>query len=215
MGLGPGGIPNFGFTLEEVPMQPWAAELYKKVRNGPLRNPNDKALDVFDPSISCFPPGPTRIFTVPRPFEIRQFPDVVYILFEWDHWVRRIYMDGREHPDGYLTTWMGHSVGKWDGDALVVDTVNINDKAWIDAMGHPHSDALHIVERIRRVDHDTLQIDFLFDDPKAYTKPWTGKKIFKLRPPGYEVMEHAICEDWLETGKHRSPEDSAGADAGK
>ena len=91
---------------------------------------------------------------------------------------------------------MGHSIGKWDGDTLVVDTVGLNDKTWLDGLGHPHSDALHLVERIRRVDHATLQFDLTFDDPKAYTKPWMGKQVFKLRP-GWEIPEHIICEDHL------------------
>lgn len=202
-GVGPDGVPNFGFTADEPPMTPWAAEKYKAARSGPSMKPYDKGSDELDPMISCFPSGPTRIYTIPRPFQIYQFPDHVLIVYEWDHWVRRIYTDGRGHPDGYLTTWMGHSIGKWDGDALVVDTVDINENSWIDTLGHPHSDALHLVERYRRVNHDTLQIEFTFDDPKAYTKPWTGKKTFYLRPPGYEIMEHAICEDWLEMGKKR------------
>ena len=202
-GIGPDGVPASGFAMQEPAMLSWAAEHYKKVRNGPLRNPYDKALDEFDTNLSCFPSGPTRLFTLPRPFEIRQFPDQVILLFEADHWVRRIYTDGRDHPDGYPITWMGHSIGKWDGDTLVVDTVNINDKAWLDSMGHPHSDALHVVERIRRLDHDTLEIEFLFDDPKTYPKPWGGKKRFRLQAPDYDVMEQVVCEDWLGMGKHR------------
>src|SRR5262249_52956017 len=111
--------------------------------------------------------------------------------------------DGREHPDGYLTTWMGHSIGKWNGDTLVVDTVDIAENTWLDTLGHPHSDVLHLIERYRRVDQNTLQIDFTFDDPKAYTKPWNGKKTFYLRPKDYEILEHAICDEWLEMGKKR------------
>ena len=125
------------------------------------------------------------------------------LLFEYDHWVRRIYLDAKGHPDGYPITWMGHSIGKYDGGTLVVDTVGMNDKTWLDSVGHPHSDALHLVERYRRLTHDTLEIQFLFDDPKTYTKPWTGKKILQLMPPGYRVMEHIACEDYLELGKHR------------
>ena len=186
-------------------MLPWAAEQYKAARSGPLRNPMDKGIDALDPSQSCFPTGPTRIFNVPRPFEIRQFPEQVMLLFEWDHWVRRIYTDGRGHPDGYPLQWMGHSTGKWEGDTLVADTVYIRDGTWIDGLGHPHTDALHIVERFRRPDPKTLEINFWFEDPKTYPKPWTGKKTFQLKPPGYEIMEHAVCEDWLEMGKTRQP----------
>jgi hypothetical protein len=140
-GVGPDGVPNFGFTVDEPPMTPWAAEKYKAARSGPSMRAYDKGIDELDPMISCFPSGPTRIYTIPRPFQIYQFPDLVLIVYEWDHWVRRIYTDGRGHPDGYPNAWMGHSTGKWDGDALVVDTVDINENSWIDTLGHPHSDA--------------------------------------------------------------------------
>ena len=112
-------------------------------------------------------------------------------------------MDGQGHPDGYPITWMGHSIGKWDGDTLVVDTVGIHEKAWVDNLGLPHSEALRVVERFRRVGQDTLEYELTADDPKAYTKPWTGKKIFRLMPPDYNIMEHVICEEYLELGKHR------------
>ena len=191
-----GGIPGFGFTREEPEMLPWAAEKYKAARTGFLRNPFDKGQDELDPNINCLPPGPTWSYTINRPLQIVPLPDQVLILFEWYNGVRRIYTDGRGHPDGYPITWMGHSIGKWDGDTFVVETVNSNENSWIDGMGHPHSDALRVVERFRRVNPNTLEIDFLFDDPKAYGKPWTGKKIFESRP-GVEVMEHTLCEDHL------------------
>jgi hypothetical protein len=200
--MGPGGIPTFGFTTEEPSMLPWAAEKYKAARTGLARGPLDRGRDDLDPTHDCFPYGPTRMYTTPRPWEIRQLPDVVLLIFEGDHWVRRVYMDGREHPDGYPLTWMGHSTGKYDGDSLIIDTVGMREGTWLDHMGHPHSDALHLTERLRRVDHDTLQIDLTFDDPKTYTKPWTGKKIFKLAPATFEILEDVICEDWLEMKKH-------------
>jgi len=197
-----GILPRQAFTKEEPPMQPWAAEFYKKAREGKTDLYED-GRDEIDPSYNCFPPGTPRVFTIPRPFEIRQFPDVVFLLFETYSAVRRIHTDGRGHPDGYPITWMGHSTGKWDGDTLVADTTGINDKTWLDALGHPHSDALHVVERFRRVNRDTLEIDFLFDDPKAYTRPWTGTKVYELMPPGFEVLEDFTCDDLLELGRTR------------
>ena len=197
-----GALPRQAFTREVPPMQPWAAEFYKMVREGKPDLYED-GRDELDPSYNCFPPGTPRVFTIPRPFEIRQFPDAVLLLFETHHALRRIHTDGRGHPDGYPMTWMGHSIGKWDGDTLVVDTTGLKEKTWLDALGHPHTDALHVVERFRRPQQDTLEIDFLFDDPKAYTKPWTGKKVYQLMPPGYEVLEDEDCEDLLELGKKR------------
>ncbi len=198
----PGDPDEKQFSLEAPPLQPWAMEIYKANREG-TTSPNDRGREDLDPYSYCFPPGVTRSM-VPhlRPFEIVQFPDRVYILFEVDHWVRRIYMDGRGHPEGWPFGWMGHSIGKWDGDTLVVDTTGLNDRSWIDRGGTPHSDALHVVERFRRVAHDTLEIDFLFDDPKAFTKPWGAKKVYRLRPD-WEVLEDIACEESLDIGKFR------------
>ena len=119
-----GRHPSGRFTKEEPPLQPWAMEIYKRNRAGV--DPNDTARDDLDPSTFCFPPGPTRAM-VGGLFQLIQFPEEVLLLFEGDS-TRRIYMDGREHPEGWPFGWMGHSIGKWDGDTLVVDTVGLNDR---------------------------------------------------------------------------------------
>ena len=177
------------FILREQPsMTPWAMERYQAVRKG-LTDFNEQPPDELDHETYCFPRGPSRMFTGGAwPFEIRQMDDVVFLFFERDHWVRRVYMDGRGHPDGYPITWMGHSIGKYDGETLVVDTAGINDTTWIDGLGHPHSEAVHLVERFRRLNHDTLQYEITVEDPKAYTKPWTAKKVFELMPRGFDIM---------------------------
>ena len=193
------GVPFLGFSKQEPPLQPAALQIYQANRKG-VTDARLKGRDDSDPSNSCFPPGPTRIFTAPRPFEIRQTAVEVYILSEMDHWVRRIYMDGRGHPDGYPSTWMGHSIGKYEGNTLVVDTAAINETTWIDSLGHPHSDALHLVERFRRVNHDTMEIEVTFEDPKVYTKPWTGKKVYQLQPSSFEFKEDVICEEYRKPG---------------
>jgi hypothetical protein len=195
----PAGVPFLGFTKQEPPLQPTALQIYQANRKG-ITDARLKGRDDSDPSNSCYPPGPTRIFTAPRPFEIRQTAVEVYILSEMDHWVRRIYMDGRGHPDGYPSTWMGHSIGKYEGNTLVVDTAAINETTWIDSLGHPHSDALHLVERFRRLNHDTLEIEVTFEDPKVYTKSWTGKKVYQLQPSSYEIKEDVICEEYRKPG---------------
>jgi hypothetical protein len=194
-----GGVPFLGFTKQEPPLQPAAMQIYQANRMG-ITDAKLKGRDDSDPSNSCFPPGPTRIFTAPRPFEIRQTAVEVYVLSEMDHWVRRIYMDGRGHPDGYPSTWMGHSVGKYEGNTLVVDTAAINETTWIDSLGHPHSDALHLVERFRRLNHETLEIEVTFEDPKVYTKPWTGKKVYQLQPSSFEFKEDVVCEEYRKPG---------------
>jgi hypothetical protein len=88
---------------------------------------------------------------------------------------------------------MGDSIGKWDGDTLVIDTIGFNDKTWLDRIGHPHSDALHVVERMRRVDHETLSDEITIEDPKAYTKSWTGQTRFQLRPD-LALDWEGVCE---------------------
>ena len=196
--------PPMGELAEEPEMQPWAAEKYKAARQG--RGPNEFGRQDLDPTFSgCMPQGPTDVMLdQARIFELRQFPDEVLLLFDQDHLVRRIYMDGRGHPDGYLSTWMGHSIGKYEGDTLVVDTVGLNDKTRIDRAGHPHSDALHLVERIRRVNQKTLEYEVTFDDAKAYKKPWTRKIVQDLLPPGFQLLEGVLCEELLQMGTHYS-----------
>ena len=198
-------VPRQAFTLDEIPMRPAAREEYARAREG-TESLYESGKDEIDPTFNCFPPGFPRIYTGIRPFEIHQLRNVVLILFESDHWVRRIHIDGRGHPDGYPVTFMGHSVGKWDGDTLIVNTVNIDERSWLDGLGHPMSDVLRVEERYRRPNHQTLEIDFRFEDLKTYTRPWTGKKVFELMPPGYEVMEDVVCVEYLEIGHKRSLE---------
>ena len=192
-----------GDGSEEPPMQPWTEEKYKAAREG--TEPNDLGRQDLDPNFgACMPGGPSRLLIDRfRIFELRQFPDMVLLLFDDDHSVRRIYMDGRQHPAGLSSTWMGHSIGKYEGDTLVVDTVGIKDKSWIDRVGHPHSDALHLVERFRRV-NNTLQYEYTIDDPKAYKQPWTRKTVHDVLAPGTLLIEVALCEELLEMGTHYS-----------
>jgi hypothetical protein len=190
---GPGSARSLNPT-EPPPMTPWAAEKFKAVREG-TGGPGDKGRDDLDPLITtCAPPGPTRIFAFPRPFEIVQIPGRVLFLFEWDHWVRPIWTDGRKHPNDPDPTWMGHSIGWWEGDTLVVDTIGLNDKTWIDSIGYPHTEALHIVERYRRPTRDELHLAITIDDPKAYTKPWTANIVLYSRPD-WEISEMVNCEN--------------------
>ena len=115
------------------------------------------------------------------------------MLFEHDHWVRQIWMDGRELPEDPAPTWMGYSVGRWEGDTLVVDTVGFNDKTWLDQVAHPHTEKLHLEDRWRRVEPEVLEVEFTFEDPEAYTRPWTGKRLFGLKPD-WEIQEEVFCE---------------------
>ena len=132
----------------------------------------------------------------PFPWEIVYARDRILIIFEYQALLRQIFIDGRKHPDDLEPTYMGHSIGKFEGDTLVVDTVGFNDKTWLDPMGLPHSDAMHLTERIRRVDHDTLVDEYTIDDPKAYTQPWKATRTFKLKPD-WQIKEYVCTENNL------------------
>jgi hypothetical protein len=183
----------FSITNEKPPMTPWAEEKFKAAK--PNVGPNSVSItESNDPILKCFPPGVPRIYLIRgEPVEIANLPGRVLMLFEYDHFVRNIYTDGREHAKDLPGTWMGDSTGKWEGDTLVVDTVGFNDKTWLDNDGHPHTEDLHVVERLRRVNHDTLTIDTTIEDPKAYTKPWGGHAIYELKPDWN--LGEMICED--------------------
>jgi hypothetical protein len=181
---------TIALTPKEPPMKPWAEAKFQGVKPG--YGPRATS-DSQDPILSCFPPGVPRIMLLPFPMRIVQIPGEVIMIFEYDHFIRQIYTDRREHPKNLDLTWMGDSIGSWEEDTLVVDTVGLNDKTWLDQVGHPHSDALHVVERIRRVDHNTLEDDITIDDAKAYTRPWTGQQVFTLKPR-WNITEY-VCED--------------------
>ena len=197
-------VPRMDKNLEEPQMLPAAEEKYKAVREG-VQDPNANANQIWNPSWGgCMPEGPSEP-TARRGFELVQFPDAVLLLFDHDHAVRRIYLEGK-HPADFKPTWMGHSIGRYDGQTLVVDTVGISDKGWIDGQGHPHTDALQVTERFRRVDEKTLEIEMTFNDPKTYAKPWTKRATHLLRPPGPNVWDSTECEELLRLGTHYSAE---------
>jgi len=183
----------YEMNLEEPPMTAWGLAQYKATKSSfgtrsyPLAETNDP---IFH---TCTPPGFPRIFLHPFPMQILQSPGEVLMLFEWDSMRHPIYTDGRTHDTTLGPLWMGDSIGHWEGDTLVADTVNFNTKTWLDRIGHPHSEALHVVERLRRIDHDHLVDDITIDDPKAYTKPWTGQLVFVLKPTW--TLAEQFCED--------------------
>jgi hypothetical protein len=146
-----------------------------------------------DPNLGCLPEGIPRFMFVPVPMEIFQVPTRVVIIREGVQAMRQIYMN-RQHRDDLYPTYSGDSIGKWEGDTLVVDTIGLNDKTWLDAVGLPHSEKMHVVERIHRVDHDTLVDDMTIEDPEAYTKPFTAQQVYKLKP-GWEVQEYVCTEN--------------------
>lgn len=174
------------------PMTAWGKARYAEAR--PEYGPK-AAIAGNDPITQCVPTGIPRVMFYPQPHEIVQTPDRVFMFFEREHAFRQIWTDGRQHPTDLEPTYMGDSIGWWDGDTFVVDTVGFNEnKNWIDFFGDPHSDQLHLIERYKRLDHDTLTMQLIVDDPKAYTQTWVGDtKIFKLLPPKEAYMEELFC----------------------
>jgi hypothetical protein len=169
---------------DEVPFQPWAAALYKAR--------NDRAL-VDNPHIRCLPTGVPRLVAYLTPYKIVQTPDLIVILYESGTIFRQIFMDGRAHPADPQPTWMGYSVGRWDGNELVVDTRGFNDQSWLDSDGHPHSAQMRVTERFTRRTVGQMDISVVIDDPGAYTRPLTYTQRVLLRPDT-ELIEY-VCEN--------------------
>jgi hypothetical protein len=142
---------------------------------------------VNDPNLGCLPRGIPRMMMAPYPIEIYQVSGMVLIEQESLNELRHIRMN-RQHLKDPDPSYDGDSIGKWEGNTLVVDTIGFNDVTWLDNGGLPHSDQLHVIERIRRIDRETLQDDFTIEDPKAYTKAWTASQDYKLHSD-WEIQE--------------------------
>ncbi len=171
--------------LKPEEMRPWAAALYKQ-REDNFRKDTD--------GIACLPPGPKAGIGVGGfPMKIIQTANVVVVLYEYHTIFRQIFTDGRALPEDANPTWMGYSVGHWEGDTLVVTTAGYNDRTTLDLAGHPHTEALRVTERYRRRDAGHVDLQVTLDDPKAYTRPWTLPFEFDLIPDG-ELIEY-VCEN--------------------
>lgn len=146
-----------------------------------------------DPLGDANPPGLLRTLIYPRPVQIIQLPDRVVQLFEYGHFWRTIWTDGRAVPEDQGPYWYGYSVGTWAGDTLVVQTVGLDARAWLDEWGTPFSDEARITERWRKVDANTVQMTITVDDPRTYAKPWTSDpRTLRLQPkgsPNGEILE--------------------------
>jgi hypothetical protein len=146
------------------------------------------------PGAHCLPRGITNAGAL-FPYRLVQTPALLIMLFEDDipsH--RQVFLDGRSHPKDMDPKWMGHSVGHWEGETLVIDTVGFDDRSWITNVGHPHTEKMHVVERFRRPDLGHLEIEFTIDDPGAYAKPWIMKRISDLDTRD-EVGEYVCTEN--------------------
>lgn len=199
--VGRGGEPGEGQTypalaLDEPPLTSWGRERYELAK--PLHGPRTaRATESNAPELVCLPMGFPATYFRPRPFEILQLPGRVVMLFEIDNFWRVIHMDGREFPSVPLHTWNGYSIGRYEGDTLVIETRHMvgwepEAQRWIDRLGYPFSDEIHVVERIRRLDANTLENVVTIDDPVAYERPWSGTIVFERR--AFELAEFVCGE---------------------
>ena len=168
----------------EVPLQPWAEAVYKERIE---TNGKDH------PGVRCWPSGIPEKNNIPDGLKLVQTPDLMLFLHESRTIYRQIFTDGRPLPRDPQPTWMGYSIGKWEGDVFVVDTIGQNGKTWLDMRGLPGTEALRVIERFSRPTIGHIDIDVTIDDPKAYTKPWNVKLSWTLLPDT-DLIE-SICEE--------------------
>lgn len=187
--------PDLGRTLgpgQSIPFTAYGAERFKNV--DPANNP-----DGF-----CLPVGPARGFQSPAPFQLVQNENTIAILFENQRIYRIFYMDGTKHPEDIAEypEWMGHSIGHWEGEKLVVDTVGINERTWLDTAGHEHSDKLHLVETFEKTAPDNIHYTVTFEDPVFFAKPWRSSRDFKRQ--NTRIMSYS-CEENEKDRIHLQP----------
>lgn len=149
-----------------------------------------------DPNTFCLPPGPARMIMMAHPFMIVQRPDVVTILQESQRTFRIVYTDGRDHPEDVFDypEWMGSSIGRWEGDTLVVETIAIDERTWLDTSGHEHSDQLRMTERFSLIDQNTIEHLVTYEDPVFFARPFTTRRTFE-RQIGDRIMNHSCHEN--------------------
>lgn len=185
------GGAEFGEDAERL-LTAWGAERFAAHR--PTIGTTAQ-LDANDPTLECLPPGVPYLLMIPTPMEFMPRAQEWLQIFEYDHSLRRIHVDGRDfpsalHEDG-LYQWSGYSIGREDDEALVIETTGFNDVGWIDRFGHPRSEQLTVRERWQRMDAETLVVDVTIDDPVAYRDSWQSRLVFRLRPD-WELLEH-VC----------------------
>ena len=171
------------FKPGDSPMRPEAAALLRE------RSQQQR------PSLNCLPWGVPASTLFAPVHKIVQTAGLIVMMLEVDSGAtRQIYTDGRKLPEDPEPLWYGYSVGRWEGDTLVVETSGFNDKSWLDSMGHPHSEAMRVTERYRRRDVGHLDVDITIDDPKMYTRPFTIK-VTHLLQPDTDILEYFCAEN--------------------
>jgi hypothetical protein len=172
------------FKPEERPLTPLGVErLRQHTQPG-----------AFNPTLNCLPDGVPHGDLLPEPFKIMHTPGVIVMLYEVETTFRQIFMDGRKLPADMSPTWQGYSVGRWDGDTLVIDSAGFNDRSWLDARGTPRSTDMRIEERFRRRDYGHIDLTVTITDPQIFTKPITFSVVEELLPDT-DLLEHYCVEN--------------------
>jgi hypothetical protein len=175
------------------PLTPWGQARFDVAI--PFLGPRVQPGKENNPSLRCEPEAVPKSLVLPNPFEIVQIPGRIFMFFEEFHLWRTIWTDGRPLPKNPVPSYLGYSVGRWEGNTFIVETIGFNDKPWVDAYGNPRSEQMHLTERYRRIDQDTLELRIIMDDPKAYTKTWeSSPRLFKFEP-GWEIGEFFCIVD--------------------
>ena len=187
------------WTPEPPVLTEWGQERFATAKDS---NAGGFALgETNDPVLTrCYPPGTPRVYFHPYPFEILYTAKEMVMLYEYDHVIRRIYMDGRENPEDPVMLWFGNSVGEWtDETTFVVTTVGIDERTWMDRSGYQHSDQLKVTEVFRRIDNLNLEIDITLEDPIALAEPWVAETLYyRLAPASWELSEISCSGDYLD-----------------
>jgi hypothetical protein len=189
----PGAIDNnlvnlpTNLKVSEVPFQPWAKALYDY---------RQAKLTADDPHVRCKISGGPRLYHTPYGFEILDIPEMKQVMIlgvGGPHTWRVVYMDGRQHPKDLDPTYQGNSIGHWDGETLVVDTIGYNERFWLTREGLPHTTALRLTEKFSRPEYDTLRYEATINDPGAYTAPWSGGWAIPWNPN--DEMYEYMCQE--------------------
>ena len=146
------------------------------------------------PIVNCLPDGMPHGNLLPQPFKVLHSAGVIVLLYEVGTTFRQVFMDGRKLPVDPSPTWQGYSVGRWEGDTLVVDTIGFNDRSWLDVRGTPHSEEMRVEERFRRPDYGHLELGITITDPKTFTRPIAFSVVLNLMPDT-ELLEHYCAEN--------------------
>ncbi len=174
-----------GLKPGELTMQPWAQQIMAE---------RDRNFQADDPLTTCKPIGGPRLNALPSPIKVIQNPGLIVMMHEAEHLFRQVYTDGRKLPEDPQPSALGYSTARFERDALIIETIGFHDRGWLDAIGHPFSDSLHLTERVRRPTFGRLEVEMTIDDPKAYQKPFTVTQAMVLMPDT-DLLEYFCAEN--------------------